>query len=73
MDTEGAPGKASERNEEHGRENLYCFSKHLNCHKCEVGGDRNIKGTVGGGSQGHEERVVGNWRKDDLRYMAAEA
>lgn len=52
-------------NEEHGRERIYH-------HEWNTGSNMSIKGASGEGSQGNEEHVIGNWKKDNPYYKVPE-
>lgn len=58
-------------NEEHSRESSYCLREYLSYNKQIA--DRNIdvyKGTAAEGSEGNDEHVIRNWKKEDPCYIS---
>lgn len=62
----------SRESKNHDKESLYCLSGHINHYKQTVGGNMSIKDIADKGSKQNENHVIGNWRKGEPCYTAAE-
>lgn len=71
METKGVAGEDSEGNEKHGRENVHCLREYLNCHKQTAGRNTDVYKRAAEGSEGKDEHVLGNWKKEDLCSIIA--
>lgn len=64
--------KDSQESENHGKENLYCLSEHINHYKQIAGGNMSTKDIADEGSKQNENHVIGNWRKGEPCCIVAE-
>ena len=55
------------------RESIFHLREFVNCPEQTVGRIMDIKSTVGEGSEGNKEHVIGNWRKGNSFYVVAES
>lgn len=72
MDINNSASEESEGNKEHGGENIYCLIEYLNHCKETAGRNMDVKVATGEGSERNEENIIGNWRKENPRYIVAE-
>lgn len=73
MDVKGAAGEDSGESKERGRERLRHVREYIRYCKHNVGRNLSFKGPAGEDSEGNEENIFGNWRKEDPWSVMAES